>query len=166
MSHPGSTTDPQQVVRAVAAGVSRLVAGGLDAGERERQLEALLDLYAQPTDVRHPFAPLGAAVLRGREQLREHFEAGIAALGDVDRFDPVEVTAHLTEDPEVVVFEFAYAIVRNGRSFEVPNIFVTRVREGKIVESRDYAHHVGMARGFGRLDALADALASDARPEA
>jgi hypothetical protein len=36
---------------------------------------------------------------------------------------------------------------------------VIRVRDGEIVESRDYGDHVGLARAFGRLEALAGALA-------
>jgi ketosteroid isomerase-like protein len=70
---------------------------------------------------------------------------------------------HQTADPEVVIFEFSYVGSANGRPFTVPCIFVTRVRDGVIVESRDYADHVGMARAFGRLDQLAAALAAGPR---
>jgi ketosteroid isomerase-like protein len=45
----------------------------------------------------------------------------------------------------------------------VPCIFVVRVRDGQIVESRDYGDHVGLARAFGRLETLADALRASAR---
>jgi hypothetical protein len=50
-------TDPADVVRAVADGVSRLVAGRLTPAERDRQLDSLAELYADDTDVRHPLAP-------------------------------------------------------------------------------------------------------------
>jgi ketosteroid isomerase-like protein len=33
-----------------------------------------------------------------------------------------------------------------------------RVRDGCIVESRDYSDHLGLARVFGRIDALAERL--------
>jgi ketosteroid isomerase-like protein len=60
----------------------------------------------------------------------------------------------------VVIFEFQYAGVIDGRAFTLPCIFVVRVRDGEIVESRDYGDHVAAARTFGRLPALAAALAS------
>lgn len=47
------------------------------------------------------------------------------------------------------MFEFAYAISAHGRESRVPCIFVVRVRDGRIVESRDYAHHLAMARALG-----------------
>ncbi|SNQ46072.1 conserved hypothetical protein [Frankia canadensis] len=66
---------------------------------------------------------------------------------------------HRTTDPEVVVVvvEFAYAATRSndGAAFEVPNIFVVRVRDGQIIESRDYGDHAGFARPFGPPEARA-----------
>jgi len=149
---------PSDVVRAVAAGVGRLVAGGLSESETQAQLDDLAALYAEHTDVRHPFAPLGDTPLRTRAELREHFAGGPARVRGADRFEAVG-QVHLTADPEVVVFEFSYVGTANGRPFAVPCTFVTRVRDGEIVESRDYADHVGMARAFGGLDDLAAALA-------
>ncbi|GLZ37076.1 nuclear transport factor 2 family protein [Actinokineospora sp. NBRC 105648] len=154
---PPST--PTDVVRAVAAGVCRLIAGDLTAREEREQLDQLASLYAEHTDVRHPFAPLGDTPLRTRAELREHFAAGPARARGADRFEPVG-QVHETADPEVVVFEFSYVGSVDGRSFTVPCVFVTRVRDGVIVESRDYGDHVGMARAFGRLDALTTALAT------
>jgi ketosteroid isomerase-like protein len=151
---------PADVVRAVAAGVSRLIAGNLTERERQAQLDHLAGLYAEHTDVRHPFAPLGDTALRTRAELRRHFAAGPARAPGADRFEPVG-QVHETADPEVVIFEFSYAGSVNGRSFTVPCIFVMRVRDGVIVESRDYADHVGMARAFGGLKNLATALAAD-----
>jgi ketosteroid isomerase-like protein len=151
-------TAPADVARAVAAGVSRLVAGGLTPAEREVQLDALAALYAEETDVRHPFAPLGDRPLRSRAELREHFAAANALTEGVERFEPVDAVAHGTDDPEVVVVEFSYAGSAGGREFKVPCIFVLRVRDGEIVESRDYGDHVGLARAFGRLGELTEAL--------
>jgi ketosteroid isomerase-like protein len=142
---------PAEVVQAVADGVGRMIAGGLSPAERERQIDALAALYAEETDVRHPFAPGGgSAPLRTRAELREHFAAGADRLRGVERFAPVRPVVHETGDPEVVVFEFAYAGEVGGSAFEVPNVFVVRVRDGQIVESRDYAHHAALA------EALAD----------
>ncbi|MBF6173683.1 nuclear transport factor 2 family protein [Nocardia blacklockiae] len=153
---------PADVVEAVTAGVSRLVAGGLDEREREAQLDELAGYYAERTDVRHPFAPLGDTPLRTRAELRAHFAAGPGRTGAVEKFGPRQVVVHETKDPEVVIVEFAYHGRAHGREFEMPCIFVVRVRDGLIVESRDYADHVGSARGFGKLGALAAALAAEA----
>jgi ketosteroid isomerase-like protein len=149
---------PEDVVRAVANGVSRLVAGRLTPSEREAQLDELAAFYAERTDVRHPFAPLGDTPLRSRAELRAHFASAGELTAGVERFEPVGTTVHTTGDPEVVIVEFAYAGTAGGRDFTLPNIFVVRVRDGQIVESRDYAHHVALARAFGRLDELAGAL--------
>jgi uncharacterized protein len=145
-------TASADVVHAVAAGVSRLVAGRLTAPEREAQLDQLAALYAEQTDVRHPFAPLGDRPLR----------AGRRADQRRGRFEPVGTIVHTTGDPEVVVVEFAYAVVAGGRHYTIPCIFVVRVRDGQIIESRDYTDHVAMARAFGRLDSLAGALLASA----
>lgn len=155
MSRPAN---PAAVVRAVAAGVSRLVAGGLNQDERHAQLDLLADLYAERTDVRHPFAPLGDTPLHTRAELRQHFADGPARTLGVERFEPVDTRMHQTADPEVVIFEFRYAGSANGRPFDLPCIFVVRVRDGEIVESRDYGDHVGFARAFGRMDDFATAL--------
>jgi ketosteroid isomerase-like protein len=143
----------------VAAGVSRLICGGLTEQEKQAQLDQLSNLYAEVTDVRHPFAPLGDTPLRTRAELRQHFAEGPGRAQGVERFEPASAQVHQTADPEVVIFEFSYVGSANGRGFALPCIFVVRVRDGVIVESRDYGDHVGFARAFGRLTELATALA-------
>ncbi len=157
MSQPSS---PADVVRAVAAGVSRLRNGKLTEAEKQAQIDQLAELYAEHTDVRHPFAPLGDTPLRTRDELRRHFAGGPGRTPGAERFDVSGGIVHQTADPEVVIFEFSYVGSADGRPFNVPCIFVVRVRDGLIVESRDYADHVGFARAFGRIGALAAALAS------
>jgi ketosteroid isomerase-like protein len=122
-------------------------------------IDELATCYAERTDVRHPFNPLGDTPLRSRAAVREHFAAGDRPAG-VERYDVVDDHVHTTPDPEVVVFEFRYAGVIDGRAFTMPCIFVIRVRDGEIVESRDYVDHVAAARAFGRLPTLAAALAA------
>jgi ketosteroid isomerase-like protein len=136
-------TEPADVIRAVTVGFSRLVAGGLTPSEPEAQLDQLAELYAERTNMRHPFAPLGDRPLRSRAELREHFARAAPEPAVAERFDPVDTIVHTTEDPEVVVVEFSYAIAAGDRKSAVPRIFVVRVRDGQIVESRDYADHVG-----------------------
>jgi ketosteroid isomerase-like protein len=148
---------PEETVRTVAAGVCRLMRGGLTTAEEAAQFDELAACYAERTDVRHPLNPLGDTPLRSRAALREHFSAGSPPTG-VQRYDVVDDHVHTTADPEVVIFEFRYAGVVDGRAFTMPCIFVVRVRDGEIVESRDYVDHVAAARAFGRLPALAAAL--------
>ncbi|TDB86869.1 DUF4440 domain-containing protein [Actinomadura sp. KC216] len=108
--------------------------------------DALPRLYAEDAVVVHPLAR-PATRLEGREALREHF-ARLETL-------PVEMRArnvvvHQTADPEVIIAEFEYEgrNTETGRAFVVPNIFVLRVRDGRIVESRDYAGHHAFDEAF------------------
>ena len=135
-----STLEPAEVVRAVADGVSRLVAGDLGQAEQERLLDELAALYAEATDVRHPFAPSDPEPLRTREIGRQRL---------ADRVGPTAFVVHQTMDPELVVVEFRYTGAVDGKPFDIANIFVVRVRRGEIVESRDYADHLAFARAFG-----------------
>jgi uncharacterized protein len=159
-----STPTPADVVRTVAAEVSRLVSlsadPDADPARREQQLDRLAALYGEATDVRHPFSPLGDTPRFSRAEIREHFAA---ARVPAESLSAVDVQVHETADPEVVITEFRYEGTREGRPFSWPCIFVTRVRDGVIVESRDYTDHVGAARAFGQLDVLVAGLAAPPR---
>ncbi|MER7006239.1 nuclear transport factor 2 family protein [Dactylosporangium sp. NPDC000555] len=147
----------------MAAGICRLMRGGLTAAEEAAQIDELAACYAERTDVRHPFHPVGDTPLLSRARVREHFGTGGPPAG-VERYDVVDDHVYATPDPEVVIFEFRYAGVVDGRAFTLPCIFVARVRNGEIVESRDYVDHVAGARAFGRLPALAAALTASQVP--
>lgn len=123
---------------------------GVLHGVCERRLEDLPQFYAEKTDVIHPFHPERAPALRTREELREHFARGLSMRPEVRR-EPRNVRIHETSDPEVVIGEFEYhsTIVDTGETFDMPAIFVMRVRNGEIVESRDYADHALIARVWG-----------------
>ncbi|WP_433009994.1 nuclear transport factor 2 family protein [Kribbella sp. CA-294648] len=125
-------------------------------GVADRDLEALPALYAEQTDVRHPMSPYGAHPLLSRDALREHFTGTGPRVAEVVQFQPDAIRVHRTQDPEVIVAEFDYAgsVIATGEEFRVPCVFVLRVRDGLIVESRDYIDHVAMARARGRLDQL------------
>lgn len=131
-------------------------------GVAEERGEELADLYAEQTNVVHPFDPLRAPALRTRDELREHFRP--TASGPRLQRRAAEITIHETADPEVVVAEFEYqgTVADTGQPFVLPGIFVLRVRNGEIVSSRDYFDHLTAARVRGRLDALVAAL--DAAP--
>jgi ketosteroid isomerase-like protein len=76
------------------------------------------------------------------------------------RIRPVDIVVHETTDPEVIVGEFSYAGTHpaTGEEFAVPCVFVMRVRDGQVVESRDYGDHLRNARVNGELDSLFAAL--------
>lgn len=125
---------PTETFRALIRGVS--------AGPRAE----LADLYAEVCDVVHPFHPERAPALRSREELRAHFTLPADA-PKIER-TPVDVRVHETADPEVVVGEFVYdcLLVDTGVRYRVPCVFVMRVRDGLIVESRDYIDHMAHVR--------------------
>jgi ketosteroid isomerase-like protein len=127
-------------------------------GVAEGRWDELPGLYAEQTDVLHPFDPLRGPALRTREELREHF----TPTGAGPRLDrrAENITIHETADPEVIVAEFEYrgTVVDTGEPFVQPAIFVLRVRDGEIVSSRDYFDHVTAARIRGRLDELVAAV--------
>jgi ketosteroid isomerase-like protein len=125
----------------------------------ERQVADLPRMYAETTNVTHPFDPFGAPPLLTRDELRAHF-AGGAESDERVCFHPTHITIHDTLDPEVIVAEFTYQsdTTAPGETFAIPCIFVLRVRNGEIVESRDYIDPVRSAQAHGRLDALSDVI--------
>lgn len=62
-------------------------------------------------------------------------------------FRAQDVRVHRTVNPEVVVAEFTYGGTAPAGPLAVACVFVLHVRDGKIVESRDYIDHVAFARG-------------------
>ena len=132
----------------------------LVTGVAEERWDELPELYAEQTDVLHPFDPLRRPALRTRDELREHFRP--TGAGPRLRRRVANVTVHETADPEVVVAEFEYrgTVVDTGETFVLPGIFVMRVRDGEIISSRDYFDHVTAARIRGRLPELLAASVS------
>ncbi|WP_112243126.1 nuclear transport factor 2 family protein [Kribbella monticola] len=137
-------------------------------GVCDRRYDELPDLYAEQTDVRHPFSPYGEKPLLSRQALRDHFGAVAPRAGAAIRFEPANLRIHETTDPEVIVAEFDYAgtVIETGEPFTVPCIFVLRIRDGLIVESRDYLDHIAMSRARGRLDELIAVLREPAADRA
>jgi uncharacterized protein len=91
-------------------------------------------LYAEDAEVEIPFLP---DRIHGRAQIREHFarHAGRIVL------QPRDVQIYQTDDPEVIIAEWKYEV--GGRQLQ--NIQVMRVRDGLIVETRDYHDHRQLA---------------------
>ena len=127
-------------------------------GVADGRFEELPQLYAEQTDVIHPFDPLRRPALRTREELREHFGANRGGARLMRK--ATNIVVHETADPEVIVAEFSYegTVAETGEAFSLPGIFVLRVRDGEIVSSRDYFDHLSSARVRGQLDGLVAAL--------
>ena len=145
---PQSVT-PQQVVGALMEGISN---------ERWGELHAL---YAEQAVIEYPFALPKPKRLEGREAIQAYFATVASAPLQLQVRNMV---VHQTQDPEVVVAEWDYdgLVTTTGRRFHVSNIQVSRVRDGKIVSSRDYHNHTMMAAVMDRLPSLVDALAEEA----
>lgn len=94
---------------------------------------AATDLYARDVVVRNPFDEQGP---KGRDAV-EGFFSFLASRVSALRAE--DVVVHETTDPEVVIGEFRFVgDGTDGAGFEMPALFVLRVRDGAIVESRDY----------------------------
>jgi ketosteroid isomerase-like protein len=130
MSEPIS---PRDVIERLIHGIS------------EGRWHELDELYAEDAVVEYPFAlPSGPTRLAGRSAIRRYFTA-IAR-------QPMELKAHHivmheTKDPEIVIVEYDYDVLvtTTARSLQVSNIQVSRIRDGKIVASRDYHNHSALA---------------------
>lgn len=118
----------------------------------------LADLYAPDVVIEIPFAPPGVPKrTEGRERLRERFKS----IAGWRRFERAELLAmHETQDSEVVVAEWSAhgQVTATGRSFTFSYIMVVRVRDGRIVFSRDYSNPIDGAKAFDRLPQLFEEL--------
>jgi uncharacterized protein len=137
-------------------------------GVADGRFEELPDLYAEQTNVVHPFDPLRAPAARSREEIRRHFGLRSRPADDGQPPRPRRrvgnVTIHETTDPEVIVAEFEYQGTDpgTGEAYALPAIFVMRVRDGEIVSSRDYHDAIASARARGQLGELFAAVTDDA----
>lgn len=116
------------------------VLGRLIEGVTGEKWAELPDLYAEDTVVEHPYAKPEPTRMEGRERLREHFAHG----ADLPiRMRARNVVIRQTEDPEVAVAEFEYHAksTTTGRGATTANVIIARVRDGRIVSSRDYHDH-------------------------
>lgn len=142
-----TTATPRQAFEALI--------GHISAGRWEQ----IADLYAEDTVVEIAFALPAPARIEGREQLRSHFAT---ATGAGVEMQARNVRVHETADPEVIVAEFDYVghVATTDTTFRVANIQVLRIRDGLIVESRDYHDHLALAHALGHLPQLTAAMTS------
>jgi ketosteroid isomerase-like protein len=125
-----------------------------------RDWSAMAALYADDAVVDLPFNLPEPLHIEGRKQLEARNSAG----GDLPlELTPSNVIVHETTDPEVIVAEFDYAgrVTTTGATFRAANVIVMRVRDGRIIASRDYHNHAVVGAALGDLGrALATAPAS------
>ncbi|MBP2328947.1 ketosteroid isomerase-like protein [Kibdelosporangium banguiense] len=116
-------------------------------GVVERRFDGLADLYAEDTVVDLPFALPEPLHREGRQALADHF-AWFSTLPV--RFAVANLRIHETTDPEVIVAEYDYNVhvTTTGKELTTANIQVMRVRDGKIVESRDFHNHAVIGAAY------------------
>jgi len=138
----------------------RVVFDRLIGGISDRRWQGLHELYDPEALVEYPFALPAPARLEGRAAIRRYF-AAVARM-------PLElrarnITVHQTGDPEVIVGEWDYdgLVTTTGRSFQISNIQVSKVRDGQILASRDYHNHLVLAEVLGQLPTVLAALTSE-----
>ena len=125
---------PQETFHELTGRIAALI-----SGKTESAAGGPAALYAERAHVSFPLTP-GAGPLRGRDELRAHFTAVAAGFAGVVtdlRTEGVRILE--TADPEVIVAEFHYVATTPQGAMTLPNAFIMRVRNGEIVESRDYA---------------------------
>ncbi|WP_191094064.1 nuclear transport factor 2 family protein [Nocardia colli] len=106
-------------------------------------------LWAERGSIEFPFAPAGyPAEVTGRAAIEDYLRDYPEQL-DIRAIDAP--TVHVTEDPEVVIVEFAAdgIAVRTGRPYRMRYIAVITVRAGEIVHYRDYWNPLAAAEALG-----------------
>jgi uncharacterized protein len=137
----GHTATPEDVFLRLIDGISRLVHGDLS------QVDALADLHAESTHVTLPMAQNGP-VLTTREELRRFYTEAVDLVRGI-RFRAEDIRILHTTDPEVIVAEFVYKGPAPAKPLVSRCVHVMRVRNGLIVESRNYVDHAAFARARG-----------------
>ncbi|HEV2634626.1 MAG TPA: nuclear transport factor 2 family protein [Actinocrinis sp.] len=128
--------------------------GLISAGEWSR----IPELYAPDAVAEIVFTPSPPRFVHGREELRERFSA-LETPGAL-QLRAENIRVHTTGDPEVVIAEFDYAgrYPSTGRTFRAANIQVLRIRNGLIIETRDFHDHLAMAAAGGNIRSLLSRL--------
>jgi uncharacterized protein (TIGR02246 family) len=103
--------------------------------------EGLAALFAPDAVLESSFAgPPGTPMrLAGREAIREYSRQVMASPLRLEDFEVAEL--YQTQDPEVVITEMRAkgTVTMTGRPFTTTSVQIIRIREGRIVHSRDFA---------------------------
>jgi uncharacterized protein len=141
----------------MTAATPREVFEQLITGIGEGRWEELGALYAEDAVVDQPLMAPEPLRITGRAQIAAHF-AGAARMGF--RVQPRNIVVHTTGDPEVVIAEFDYDVPVDGAPapLTAANVQVLRIRDGQIVQTRDYHDHLRLASRAGRAAQLGAAM--------
>lgn len=126
----------------------------------DRSADDLADLYAADGVHVFPFAVPGfPARLDGREEVRALYRATWGT-SPVRLAEIHDVVVHDSADPEVVTGEWegTGTVGPDGRPFRATGLLTLRVRDGEIVETRDYMDALGTFHATGRLKDMVAAL--------
>lgn len=124
--------------------------------ERRRELllkqdtDGFVDLFAPGGVIELPFAgPDLPARLEGQQAIRDFSRRTEASPLQIDDLETVAL--HHTSDPEVVIVELNSRVTHttSGQTMSVRSIQVFRIREGKILNFRDYFNPNGLAEALG-----------------
>ncbi|MEV0383223.1 nuclear transport factor 2 family protein [Nonomuraea sp. NPDC050643] len=115
-------------------GIEEIVTG-YHAAMLHKSADELADLYAE--DGLHEFPFGGLAAYEGREEIRAGYRRMWGATG-IEAKEVRRIALHRTDDPEVVVVEQDTLVTANERSITVPSLLVLRIRNGRIIHTRDY----------------------------
>ncbi|RCG15969.1 nuclear transport factor 2 family protein [Streptomyces reniochalinae] len=103
-----------------------------------KEMDQFCDMWAEDGTVEIPFAAPGAiSHMAGRETIRSY----LTHYCDHQLIDDLpHVHIHETTDPEVVIAEWTAhgTTVSTGKKYEMRYIIVITVRDGKVVNYRDY----------------------------
>ncbi|PWI20791.1 hypothetical protein DI272_31790 [Streptomyces sp. Act143] len=119
---------------------------------RDKSADGLADLYAPDAVHEFPFATPGFPPrYAGREEVRAGYRAAWGA-SPVRVEEVRDVVVHETRDPEVIVAEHTVVASVPGREggFRVPGLLVLRVRDGLLVQVRDYMDGFGVRNAISR----------------
>jgi len=123
-----------------------------------KDMDGVAELWAPEGTAAFPFAEGGApTLLSGREAVRDYL-SGYPEVFDVTGVSGVRV--HHTVDPETIVVELSSEgrTVRTGAPYRMDYVTVLTVRDGGIIECRDYWSPVQTARASGNLETLREGL--------
>lgn len=143
----GAETGPRTPREVFAYMRQQWLANGTETGDT---------LLAEDAVVETPFAAPGhPRRFDGRAEFLAFAAAGRSSLPV--RFEECrELAIHETTDPQVIVVEYELAgtVTTTGRHASAPFIGVLRVRDGLIIEWREYQHTLGIAHALGQVPAL------------
>ncbi|MEV4456393.1 nuclear transport factor 2 family protein [Microbispora sp. NPDC049633] len=129
----------------------------------DRSADDLAGLYAADAVHVFPFrVPRFPARLEGREEIRALYR-GTWGASPVRLAEIRDVVVHEAADPEVVTGEWEGigSVEPDGRPFRATGLLTLRVRNGEIVETRDYMDVFGTYHAMGRLRDVVAAAESD-----